>query len=203
MSPATHHGRVLGEAFRRGQISADELAKGTVQAKNALLQSLGIPLDPVVQLGQRMNDLREAFSRGQITTEEFARGQEEARRAMLPGSEDESPVKAFQRDMDAINRAAQEGLIGQDEANQRRQVLRADLQENLKPALENLQQDRRQVGASDVRSRGGVDTFFRILQGRDNPSLKAQLEIARNTRILADAQNVPDAVDVIAQLAAR
>ena len=193
----------LGEAFRRGQISADELAKGTVQAKNALLQSLGIPLDPVVQLGQRMNDLREAFSRGQITTEEFARGQEEARRAMLPGSEDESPVKAFQRDMDAINRAAQEGLIGQDEANQRRQVLRADLQENLKPALENLQQDRRQVGASDVRSRGGVDTFFRILQGRDNPSLKAQLEIARNTRILAEAQNVPDAVDVIAQLAAR
>jgi hypothetical protein len=77
------------------------------------------------------------------------------------------------------------------------------LQEGLRPALDNLQQDRRQVGASDVRSKGGVDTFFRILQGRDNPSLKAQLEIARNTRVLAEAQNEPEAVDVIAQLAAR
>jgi len=193
----------LSEAFRKGQISADELAKGTVQAKNALLQSLGIPLDPVVQLGQRMNDLREAFARGQITQEEFTRGQEEARRAMLPGGEDESPVKKFQRDMDAVNRAAQQGLIGQDDAGRRRDTLRAELQEGLRPALDNLQQDRRQVGASDVRSKGGVDTFFRILQGRDNPSLKAQLEIARNTRILAEAQNEPEAVDVIAQLSAR
>ena len=193
----------LSEAFRKGQISADELAKGTVQAKNALLQSLGIPLDPVVQLGQRMNDLREAFARGQITQEEFTRGQEEARRAMLPGGEDESPVKKFQRDMDAVNRAAQDGLIDQDDAGRRRDTLRAELQEGLRPALDNLQQDRRQVGASDVRSKGGVDTFFRILQGRDNPSLKAQLEIARNTRILAEAQNEPEAVDVIAQLSAR
>lgn len=193
----------LNEAFRRGHISIDELAKGAVQAKNTLLQSLGIPLDPVVQLGQRMRDLGDAFGKGLISQAEYTRGQDEARRAMLPGGEDESPLKVFQRSMDEVNRAAAGGLIGQDDANQRRQVLRADLQENLKPALEAVAPDRRQVGASDVRSRGGVDTFFRILQGRDNPSLKAQLEIARNTRILAEAQNVPDAVDVIAQLAAR
>jgi hypothetical protein len=122
---------------------------------------------------------------------------------MLPGGEEESPLKQFQRDMETINKAAAEGLIDKDDAEQRRNVLRADLQENLKPALEAVAPDRRQVGASDVRSRGGVDTFFRILQGRDNPSLKAQLEIARNTRILADAQNEPEAVAVIAQLSAR
>lgn len=193
----------LAEAAGEKAITEEELAQGARKIRDNLLNSLGIPLDPVNQLRERMENLRDAVDRGVITQEEFTRGQEEARKAALPGGQEESPLKQFQRDMDTINRAAAEGLIGKDDAEQRRNVLRADLQENLKPALEAVAPDRRQVGASDVRSRGGVDTFFRILQGRDNPSLKAQLAIARNTQILADAQNAPEAVAVIAQLSAR
>jgi hypothetical protein len=193
----------LNEAFSKGQISQEEFAKGAQKARDTLLQSLGIPLDPVNALRDRMDDLREAFSRGLITQEQFAKGQEEARRSMLPGGEAKSPVAQFREDLDAVNRAVSEGLVSEEEGAARRLNLQADLQENLKPALDNLQQDRRQVGASDVRSREGVDTFFRILQGRDNPSLKAQLEIARNTRLLAQAAQDPDAAPVIAQLSAR
>ncbi len=193
----------LNEAFAKGQISQEEFAKGAQKARDTLLQSLGIPLDPVNALRDRMNDLREAFSRGLITQEQFAKGQEEARRSMLPGGEAKSPVAQFREDLDAVSRAVSEGLISEEEGAARRLNLQADLQENMKPALDNLQQDRRQVGASDVRSREGVDTFFRILQGRDNPSLKAQLEIARNTRLLAQAAQDPDAAPVIAQLSAR
>ena len=193
----------LADAAGEKAITEEELARGAAKIRDNLLNSLGIPIDSVNQLRERLKNLGDAFDRGLITQEEFTRGQDEARKAMLPGGEEESPLKQFQRDMETINKAAAEGLIDKDDAEQRRNVLRADLQENLKPALEAVAPDRRQVGASDVRSRGGVDTFFRILQGRDNPSLKAQLEIARNTRILADAQNEPEAVAVIAQLSAR
>jgi hypothetical protein len=193
----------LNEAFAKGQITQEEFAKGAQKARDTLLQSLGIPLDPVNALRDRMNDLQEAFSQGLITQKEFAKGQEEARRSMIPGGEAKSPVEQFRDDLDAVNRAVEQGLISEQEGAARKLNLQADLQENMKPALDNLQQDRRQVGASDVRSREGVDTFFRILQGRDNPSLKAQLEIARNTRLLAQAAQDPDAAPVIAQLSAR
>lgn len=193
----------LNEAFAQGQITQEEFAKGAQKARDTLLQSLGIPLDPVNALRDRMNDLQEAFSQGLITQKEFAKGQEEARRSMIPGGEAKSPVEQFRDDLDAVSRAVDQGLISEQEGAARKLNLQADLQENMKPALDNLQQDRRQVGASDVRSREGVDTFFRILQGRDNPSLKAQLEIARNTRLLAQAAQDPDAAPVIAQLSAR
>lgn len=193
----------LQEAFDKGQISADEFAKGAQKAKDSLLQSLGIPLDPVTQLKTRMNDLQEAFSQGLITQEEFTRGQEEAKRSMLPGSEEESPVKKFRRDMDSIDKAVKEGLITEEDAAQRKLNVQAQLQEDMKPALDRLAPDRRKVEASDVRSKGGVDTFFRILRGNDNPTLKAQLEIARNTRLLAEAAAEPDAAPVIANMQGR
>jgi hypothetical protein len=190
----------LQEAFKKGQITTEEFAKGAMQAKNSLLQSLGIPLDPVQQLGERMADLREAFAKRLISEEEFMRGQEEARRAMIPGGEAESPVKKFQRDMDAVSRAAEAGLIDPEDAEQRKKVLQAQLQEDLKPALDRLAPDRRAVESSDVRSKAGVDTFFRILRGNDNPSLKAQLEIAKNTKLLADAAAEPLAEPAIVNM---
>lgn len=193
----------LREAFNKGQISLDEFNKGTQKAKDALLQSLGIPLDPVVQLGDRLGDLQEAFGKGLITQEEFTRGQEEARRAMLPGGEAESPVKKFERDLDAVDRALQEGLIDPADADQRKKVLQAQLQEDLKPALDRVAPDRRAVESADTRSKAGVDTFFRILRGQDNPGLKAQLETAQATKFLAQAAAQPEAAEVIAQLAAR
>ena len=193
----------LREAFNKGQISLDEFNKGTQKAKDALLQSLGIPLDPVVQLGDRLGDLQEAFGKGLITQEEFTRGQEEARRAILPGGEAESPVKKFERDLDAVDRALQEGLIDPADADQRKKVLQAQLQEDLKPALDRVAPDRRAVESADTRSKAGVDTFFRILRGQDNPGLKAQLETAQATKFLAQAAAQPEAAEVIAQLAAR
>ena len=91
-------------------------------------------------------------------------------------------------------------MITPEEAEARKQRLQAQLQEDLSPALDQLQADRREVGASDARSKGGVDTFFRILRGRDNPGLKAQQETARNTKLLAEAAANPDAAPVIVQL---
>ena len=205
-SPAQANIEIMGklrEAFEKGAISAEEFAKGSQKAKDALLQSLGIPLDPVTQLATRMADLQEAFDAGLISSEEFAKGQEEAKRSMLPGGEAKSPVKQFQEDIDAVNRAVEQGLISGEDGAQRKKVLQAQLQEDLKPALDNVAQDRRQIDTADVRSKAGVDTFFRILRGNDNPSLKAQLEIARNTRLLAEAQQDPDAAPVIAQLSAK
>lgn len=193
----------LNEAFKKGQISAEEFAKGSQKAKDALLQSLGIPLDPVNQLAQRMNDLQDAFSKGLITQEEFTRGQEEAKRSMLPGGEAESPVKKFKRDMESIDKAVEQGLISSEEGDDRKKNIQAQLQEDLKPALDRLAPDRRAIESSDVRSKGGVDTFFRILRGNDNPSLKAQLEIARNTRLLAEAANEPEAAPVLLNIQGR
>lgn len=200
---ATESLKNLQEAFNKGQISAEEFAKGSQKAKDTLLQSLGIPLDPVTQLAERMGNLQEAFDAGLISSEEFAKGQEEAKRSMLPGGEAKSPVKQFQEDLSAVNRAVEAGLISEDEGADRKKNLQAQLQEDLKPALDNVAQDRRQIDSSDTRSKAGVDTFFRILRGNDNPSLKAQLEIARNTRLLAEAQQDPDAAPVIAQLSAK
>jgi hypothetical protein len=193
----------LREAFKKGQISAEEFAKGSQKAKDTLLQSLGIPLDPVTQLAERMKNLDEALASGAITDEEFKRGQEEAKKSFLPGGEEESPVKKFQRDLETLQKANSEGLIDDKELADRKQNLQAELQESLGPALDNLKPDRRGIEGSDVRSKSGVDTFFRILRGNDNPSLKAQLEVAKNTRFLADAARNPDAAPVIAQLSAR
>jgi hypothetical protein len=193
----------LREAFDKGQISATEFAKGSQKAKDTLLQSLGIPLNPVTQLKERMDNLKEAFSKGQISQEEFTRGQDEARRSMLPGGEEESPVKKFERDMKAVDDALKEGLIEGDDADLRKKNLQAQLQEDLKPSLDKVAPDRRGIEGSDTRSKGGVDTFFRILRGNDNPSLKAQLEVARNTKILAEAAKSPEARPVLVQLAAR
>ena len=122
---------------------------------------------------------------------------------MLPGCEEESPVKKFKRDLDSSDRAVKEGLISEEDGQQRRLQVQAQLQEDMKPALDRLAPDRRAVESSDTRSKAGVDTFFRILRGNDNPSLKAQLEIARNTRLLAEAANEPEAAPVIANIQGR
>jgi hypothetical protein len=197
---ATERMKDLSEAFQKGQISADEFAEGMQKTRDTMLQSLGIPLDPVTQLAERMGNLDEALSSGLITQEEFTRGQEEAKKSLLPGGEEESPVKKFQRDLETLQKANSEGLISDEELADRKSNLQAELQESLGPALDNLKPDRRGVEGADVRSKAGVDTFFRILRGNDNPSLKAQLEVARNTKILAEAAKNPEAAPVLAMI---
>lgn len=193
----------LREAFDAGRITTLEFAKGANAAKDSLLQSLGIPLDPVLQLANRLGDLSEAFASDDITAAEFARGSEEARRTMLPGAEEESPVKKFQRDLDAVNRAVSSKLITSEDGEQRKRVLQAQLQEDIRPALDKLAPDRRAIESSDVRSKEGVDTFFRILRGNDNPSLKAQLDTARYTKILAEIASEPEAAVTVANITGR
>jgi len=116
----------------------------------------------------------------------------------IPGAEQQSPVQKFQEDLEKLKATFGEGT---PEFEQNKKNLQAQLQQDLAPALDATKADRRGVEASDSRSKGGVDTFFRILRGNDNPSLKAQLDIARNTRILADAANNPDAAPALIQLA--
>jgi hypothetical protein len=117
----------------------------------------------------------------------------------IPGAEQQSPVQKFQEDLEKLKATFGEGT---PEFEQNKKNLQAQLQEDLAPALDATKADRRGIEGSDARSKGGVDTFFRILRGNDNPSLKAQLDIARNTRILAEAAKNPDAAPVIAQLSA-
>ena len=86
------------------------------------------------------------------------------------------------------------------EFNERRLSVQADLEEKLKG---QFGPDRRGVEGADARSKAGVDTFFRILRGDDNPSLKAQLDTARNTRLIVQAMSEPETAPVVAQLAPR
>lgn len=133
-----------------------------------------------------------------------AQGFGEGRRQLLqslPGSSPESPVQQFQRDLQKLE--AIRGQLTNQEFSERKLNLQAQLQEDLKPSLDATKADRRGIEGSDARSKGGVDTFFRILRGNDNPSLKAQLAIQRNTQILAEAARNKDAAPVIAQLGAR
>ena len=117
----------------------------------------------------------------------------------IPGAEQQSPVQKFQEDLEKLKYSFGEGT---PEFEQGKKNLQAQLQEDLAPALDSTKADRRGIEASDARSKGGVDTFFRILRGNDNPSLKAQLEVARNTKILAEASKNPQARPVITQLSA-
>ena len=116
----------------------------------------------------------------------------------IPGAEQQSPVQKFQEDLEKLKATFGEGT---PEFEQNKKNLQAQLQQDLAPALDATKQDRRGVEASDSRSKGGVDTFFRILRGNDNPSLKAQLAIQRNTQILAEAARNPDAAPALIQLA--
>jgi hypothetical protein len=115
----------------------------------------------------------------------------------IPGADQQSPVQKFQEDLEKLKYTFKEGS---PEFEQRKMNLQAQLQEDLKPALESTKADRRGIEGTDARSKGGVDTFFRILRGNDNPSLKAQLEVARNTKILEEASKNPQAAPAIAQL---
>jgi hypothetical protein len=105
------------------------------------------------------------------------------------------------RGLDAAERQRVEELRQQDsEFAERRLSLQADLQDRLRS---EFGPDNRIAQGSDVRSREGVDTFFRLVQGQENPSLKAQLESARTLRNIYQALAAPEAAPVVAQLPAR
>jgi hypothetical protein len=149
------------------------------------------------RIAEQRGKIEEAYGKdGANDPEKFASAMRKLNES-IPGAEQQSPVKKFQEDLEKLKASVGEGT---PEFEQGKMNLQAQLQEDLKPALDSTKQDRRGIEASDARSKGGVDTFFRILRGNDNPSLKAQLEVARNTKILAEAAKNPQAAPAIAQL---
>ena len=118
----------------------------------------------------------------------------------IPGAEKQSPVKKFQEDLDKLKASfgANSAEFRQGKLN-----LQAQLEQDLKPALDSTRPDRRGIEGTDARSKGGVDTFFRILRGSDNPSLKAQLDAARYLKFLYEASQNKDARPIIAQMSTR
>ena len=147
----------------------------------------------------KRKQINEDFGGAQKDPEKFKSAMRKLNES-VPGAEPQSPVDKFKEDLEKLKYTFKEGT---PEFNQGKKNLQAQLQEDLKPALDSTKADRRGIEGSDARSKGGVDTFFRILRGNDNPSLKAQLDVARNTKILADAAKNKDAAPVIAQLAAK
>lgn len=142
--------------------------------------------------------LEEAYGKnGKNAPEEFAAGMRSLLKS-IPGGQ-ESPLVKFREDLAKLNAS---GLGGREYA-ERKMSLQADLQESLMPALQSVMPDRRSLEGADTRSKAGVDTFFRILRGNDNPSLKAQLQVVRNTRELVEATKDKNAAPIVAQLGRR
>jgi hypothetical protein len=188
----------------RGSMSREQAVQAELAATRRRDQALGAgdnANDFGAQFVQQRKAIEEAFGQdGSRDPEKFALAMQKLNES-IPGAGQTSPLVKFQNEMQKLNEIR--SVIGEEAFNQNRLGLQAELEGNIGGALDAVAPDRRQVGASDVRSQAGVDTFFRILQGRENPSLKAQLEIARNTKLLADAAQDPDAAPVIANFAAR
>lgn len=186
---------------RERSLTSEQATQARINATRKRDEALGG--DSANDFGSRIAEQRkkieEAYGKGgSIDPEKFKSSMRKLNET-IPGAERQSPVQKFQEDLERLRYAFGEGTA---EFNQGKLNLQAQLQEDLKPALDSTKADRRGIEAADARSKGGVDTFFRILRGNDNPSLKAQLEVARNTRILAEASKNKDAAPVIAQLSA-
>ena len=184
------------------RITREEANQARIQAFQKRDESLGAGDNATffgAEIAKQQKAIEEAFGDGK-DPEKFALAMDKLRKS-IPGSEPDSPVVEFQNQLKKLEEVR--GVIGEEDFQQRKLNLQAQLQEDLAPQLDLLQADRRQVQGTDVRSREGVDTFFRLIQGQDNPTLKAQLEVARNTRLMAQALAEPEAAVVVAQLAAR
>lgn len=183
-----------------GGITQEEATKARIAATRARNQELGgeTANDRAGKFSEQRKNIEEAFGKnGERNQEAFTAAMNNLKK-QGPGAEPESPVKKFQESMRELE--MMKGSLDKGEFEQRKMNLQAQLQEDMKPAIDSLKPDRRAIESSDVRSKGGVDTFFRILRGNDNPSLKAQLDIARNTKELAELAKEKDAAPIIAQL---
>ena len=204
--------RDIDEAFKNPLDSMSEEEKAAAAERHAELTKT----HRGAKDGASKKD-KDAYEREQkaINEEAFRPNEQRKKMAMdqlnrsLPGAEQENPLEKFNTSMEQLKASVPQfetvkGVTRETEQFKTNKLnLQAELQEGLKPALDATKADRRGVEGSDTRSKSGTDTFFRILRGTDNPSLKAQLDIARNTKVLADAANHPDAAPVIAQLQAK
>jgi hypothetical protein len=149
------------------------------------------------EYAKKKSAIEEAYGKnGEKDKEKFASAMLNLNKG-VPGLEKGNPIVEFQRNLDKLG-----AIFGTNskEFKEGKLNLQAQLQEELRPMADRLAPDRRGVESADIRSKAGVDTFFRILRGRDNPSLKAQVDTARNTKILADAANNQNARPLLVQL---
>lgn len=184
------------------KITQEQAAQARANATRKRDEALGgeSAADFGSRIAEQRKKIEEAYGKdGAKDPEKFKSAMQKLNES-IPGAEQQSPIQKFQEDL-----AKLKASFGEDspEFARGKLNLQAQLQEDLKPALDSTKADRRGIEGSDARSKGGVDTFFRILRGNDNPSLKAQLAIQRNTQILAEAARDKDAAPVIAQLGAR
>lgn len=180
---------------------ADQARRAAVRRRDEALGAGGTAQNFGDEVRARKAKIEEAYGvGGEKDKEKYNLAMRELNKE-IPGAEIESPVQKFKDEMSKLDNL--KGTLSPEDYDQRKKVLQAQLQEDMKPALDRLAPDRRQVESSDTRSKAGVDTFFRILRGNDNPSLKAQLEIARNTKMLAEAAAEPEAAPILANITGR
>ena len=206
-----------------GAITQEEKARAERVARDKRDKALGVEQnggDFAADIKRRRDEVKDAF--GPNILGEFAPGNEDKFRQAnaaidrdIPGAQKESPITKFKRDMEraqavrdlagippvvAVGRAPRltpEQRAAQQQFGEQQAELRAQLQEDLEPALRGLMPNRDQLKGADARSTEGVDTFFRILRGSENPTLRAQLEANRNLRIIADAQRNPNVAPLL------
>lgn len=187
------------EAASSGRITGSEAEKAAEIARMKRDDALGVNGADSFKskFAEGLEKLSQAFSPG---SEKFLEGRRSLIKS-LPGGDRDNPVERFTEEMKKL--AAISGSLDPREFADRRMGVQAELQEALRPALEAVSPDRRGVEGADARSKAGVETFFRILNGQENPSLKAQLAVARNTGYLVEAARKPEAAPVIAQMQRR
>jgi hypothetical protein len=188
------------------RITQEQAAEARRNAERKRDEALGAGNNPQAladQAAKRKKEIEEAYGVGGSKDPEKYRMAMDELGKSLPGAEEESPVQKFKDQMSQLRTMRADGTINQDEFAQRQMQLQAQLQEDTKESVDAMRPDRRGIEASDNRSKAGVDTFFRILRGGDNPSLKAQLDTAKHTKRLAELAEEPDAAPVIQNIQGR
>ena len=153
------------------------------------------------EYARRRQEIENAFGKdGANDPDKYASAIKNLNDSMAPGGAGKSPVEKMREDLDKLEALRGSGQLTDEEFAKRKLAVQAEFEDAAKGAGIDGGASRQQIGAADVRSQAGVDTFFRILQGQDNPSLKAQLRIARATELMAEAEKDPDAREVVFQL---
>ena len=191
--------KIQEAAATPGGLTAQEAAKASAETMRKRDEALGGESTSgfVNEYARKKNAIEQAFGVGGSKDKEKYDNALRNLNKGLPGMDKESPVAEFQRNLERLS-----AVFGENskEFKEGKLNLQAQLQEELRPLAGSLAPERRGIESADARSKAGVDTFFRILRGRDDPSLKAQLDTARNTKILADAAANANAKPLLVQL---
>lgn len=115
---------------------------------------------------------------------------------------DESPVKKFREDQKKLREALENGVIKEDEFKARSARVSESLNDSLSDARDKQENgkgaSRKLASAVNVNSSEGASEFFRLLQGRDDPTKKQLKEMEKQTRLLEQAAQALKENEVVA-----